>query len=584
MQINLEQKYPQGDLQAVALRSSQDSRSGSVRKVLLLGIAVVAILAVILVRRGPSASMGSTFVVRRSDLPITVVEAASIEALESQELRSEVKGYEGTKILSIIEEGYLVTEEDVKKHKILVELDSSQLKQRITTQEIEIETSIAALADAQQAHGIQLNQNQSDIKAAEQKVRFARMDLEKFIGTEAAAEIINALDLEIFTRRPDTNYNTTSIQPAQIDFSKYAKVELLGNGEAKQKLRKFDDDLLVAKSEFGLAKNLFEGTQRLSEKGFVTRSTLENDQLNVKKNDLKVQTAETARDLFFRYEFPKTAEELFSKYEEAFRLLDRTGKEAVSKITQSTANLKSSQGRYRIMDEQRTNLLEQLGKCTIRALKTGLVVYGGTGDNNNWNQEQIREGASIRERQTIITIPDMTLMSAKSRIHESQIKKVKKGMKVLIRLDAFPDEKLEGEVLKVGVLPDSQNRWMNPELKVYITSTKITGTREWLKPGMSAKIEILADQLNQVLFCPIQAVSFVKNEHVVNLVKGSSSEQRVVEIGQFNDEFIHIKNGLKEGDVVALRAPEVPKELDQKTSEEPKAASATTKVSQAKDR
>lgn len=65
MQINLEQKYPQGDLQAVALRSSEDSRSGSVRKVLLLGIAVVAILAVILVRRGPSASMGSTFVVRQ---------------------------------------------------------------------------------------------------------------------------------------------------------------------------------------------------------------------------------------------------------------------------------------------------------------------------------------------------------------------------------------------------------------------------------------------------------------------------------------------------------------------------------------
>lgn len=147
-----------------------------------------------------------------------MVEAASIEALESQELRSEVKGYEGTKILSIIEEGYLVTEEDVKKHKILVELDSSQLKQRITTQEIEIETSIAALADAQQAHGIQLNQNQSDIKAAEQKVRFARMDLEKFIGTEAAAEIINALDLEIFTRRPDTNYNTTSINLRRLIF------------------------------------------------------------------------------------------------------------------------------------------------------------------------------------------------------------------------------------------------------------------------------------------------------------------------------------------------------------------------------
>ncbi len=583
MRTNLEPTHPEGGPPLVDHRDRQTTQSGSVRKALLVTVALVALLAVILSRRAPSASMGSTFVIRRDDLPITVVEAASIEALESQELRSEVKGYEGTKILSIIEEGYLVTEEDVQNRKILVELDSSQLKQKITTQDIEIETSIAALADAQQSHGIQLNQNQSDIKAAEQKVRFARLDLEKFIGTEAAAEIISALDLEITKTRTDTNQLMTTVPSAPIDFSKYAKVEILGNGEAKQKLRKFDDDLLVAKSEFGLAKNLFEGTQRLSEKGFVTRSTLENEQLNVKKSDLKVQTAETARELFLRYEFPKTAEELLSKYEEAFRMLDRTSKEAVSKITQSTAKLKSSQGRYRIMDEQRTNLLDQLGKCTIRALKTGLVVYGATGDNNYYNNEPIREGANVRERQTIITIPDMKQMSAKSKIHESQIKKVKKGMKVLIRLDAFPDEKLTGEVLKVGVLPDSQNRWMNPELKVYNTSIKIDGTREWLKPGMSAKIEILADQLNQVLFCPIQAVSYVNNHHVVNLISGSVSEQRVVEIGQFNDEFIHIKNGLKEGDVVALQAPEVPKESDTKKKEDMKGDSADTKGSQVKD-
>ena len=39
-----------------------------------------------------------------------------------------------------------------------------------------------SLTDAQQNYEIQLNQNLSDLKAAEQKVRFARMDFDKFLG------------------------------------------------------------------------------------------------------------------------------------------------------------------------------------------------------------------------------------------------------------------------------------------------------------------------------------------------------------------------------------------------------------------
>jgi len=48
--------------------------------------------------------------------------------------------------------------------------------------------------------------------------------------------------------------------------------------------------------------------------------------------------------------------------------------------------------------------------------------YGG--------EERIREGASVRERQAIITIPDLTRMSVNVKIHESYIKKVKKAKKL----------------------------------------------------------------------------------------------------------------------------------------------------------
>jgi hypothetical protein len=71
--------------------------------------------------------------------------------------------------------------------------------------------------------------------------------------------------------------------------------------------------------EEGQAKVSLEGTRRLFDKGFVTKIDLEKDEIANENNRLKVQTAVTARDLFLKYEFPKTAEESLSKYAEAVR-------------------------------------------------------------------------------------------------------------------------------------------------------------------------------------------------------------------------------------------------------------------------
>jgi multidrug efflux pump subunit AcrA (membrane-fusion protein) len=97
---------------------------------------------------------------------------------------------------------------------------------------------------------------------------------------------------------------------------------------------------------------------------------------------------------------------------------------------------------------------------------------------------------------------------------------------------------------------------MNPDLKVYVTTITINGTYDWIKPGMSAKVEILVDHLNDVVYVPIQAVVPSEGKQVCYVVQGLKSEKREVEIGQFNDEFIEIKNGLKEGEKVLLRPPE----------------------------
>src|SRR5260221_706909 len=124
-------------------------------------------------------------------LDITVLEGGSMQALESQEIKCEVRvGYQGTKILKIVDEGYLVSEDDVKTNKVLCELDSSDLQKQIVQQEISYQSALASLTDAQQNYEIQLGQNESDLKTAEQKTRFARMDFDKFLGDTVTPDII----------------------------------------------------------------------------------------------------------------------------------------------------------------------------------------------------------------------------------------------------------------------------------------------------------------------------------------------------------------------------------------------------------
>lgn len=526
-------------------------------------------------------SKGTTFAAIRGDLEITVVEGGSIESKESQELKSEVQGQ--TKILSIVEEGYTVTAQDVADGKVLVELDSKELLDHLTEQELQFQNALASFTEAREEYGIQINQNQSDVKAAELKSKFALMDLKKYLGEDVASEIAAAVDANFemsqpdeaagserevtppsdsanggsITRDPETGkiqMESASPGDVSVDFSKYATLNSLGDGEARQRLRKFEDDLVLAEEEVGVAESRLSGTKRLFEKDFVTKIEMENDELAVKRKSISKESSETDMDLFMKYEFPKQAEKLLSDYEESLRALQRARKLAVSKLAQAEAKLNSAEARYELQSRKRDEFKTQIEKCIIRATKPGLVIYGEGNRSYYRNNDRIEEGAAVRERQVIITIPDTTQMTVDVKVHESFVKRIEKGQRARIRVDAFPDQQLTGEVFKIGVLPDSQNRWMNPDLKVYSTIIVIDGQYDWLKPGMSAEGEIIIETLKNVVMVPLQAVTQDKGETVVYLAN-RNMERRVVETGPFNTTFIEIKKGLEPGDVVALRAP-----------------------------
>ncbi len=544
---------------------------------------------------GGQENSGSTFTVMRGPLEISVLEGGSVEARESQEIKCEVQGE--TKILTLIDEGHMITPEDVTNGLVLIELDSKNLLDMQVSQELEYQNSLAALTNAKEAYDIQLNENESDIKAAELAVRFARMDLEKYLGESLAAEIIAKVDentakyqesvpaeeeAESLPAEDEENADNGGSQedaaktsetaesnslvsdaPAEpeppriipgIDMLKEADPSKLGDGEAQQKIRQLENDLVLSEQDVSLATTKLEGTKRLLEKDFVTKTQFESDQNAFNRKIISRQQAETSKNLFLKYEFPKMAQKLVSDYEESLRKLERTQRRCVSKIAQMDAQRRSAEARHLLQTKKRNEIIEQLEKCVIRATKTGLVVYG-TGESS-WRSDPIEEGAMVRERQVLITIPDTSAMAVKVKVHESFVKKIKPGQETHVRVDAYPNIQLDGKVHQIAVLPDAQNRWMNPDLKIYTTTIYVDGQYEWLKPGMSAEAEIIVDRLENVVQIPLQAVSLDGDRQVCYVSTALGAQKREIQTGSYSSAMIEITKGLEPGERVLLRTPD----------------------------
>ncbi len=527
---------------------------------------------------GEDSANVPTFQVQQGNLQINVLQGGEIRALRNDQIKSEIES--STKIISIIPEGYLVTEKDIQQQKVLVELDNSEIKTRIQDHEIQFQGTVASYIEADEAREIQRSENLSLAREQRQTALFALMDFEKYLGKVIASDLLatvklpdsadsfdtvagaleeeNTFDPNATKAREEravTDSLNTDTVAERIDFSVFLATDSKSDGEAQQRLRQLEDELLVNKSELAVSKQKVESSERLAVKNFISKAQLENDQLNLEKAVLLVKTAETQLDLFRKYEFPKQCETFLSAYREALNKLRRIVRANRSKMAQAESRFQTAKRRYEMELAKKEDLERQLSACTISATTSGLVAYGDISSGNRNYNENIEEGATIRLRQTILTIPDMTHMGVGVNVHESQVKKVRIGQPVLVQVDAEPGKVLQGKVAELAVLPDSSSSRFTPSLKVYPCTIHIDGTHPWLKPGMNAKVEIIVQQLADVIYVPVQSIEVENDHHFCYVEAGGKLERREVSTGAFNDDFIEVRQGLTPGDLVALSLP-----------------------------
>ncbi len=213
---------------------------------------------------------------------------------------------------------------------------------------------------------------------------------------------------------------------------------------------------------------------------------------------------------------------------------------------------------------------KEMDQLTIKAPISGLIVY-----ENNWSTgRKIAVGDQPWPGMPIISLPDLSAAQVEISINEMDISKVKSGQKVDIIPDAFPDRSFTGTITSVSQI--GREKGSGSSIKVFDIIVDIDVTDEILKPGITTTNKIVVGTLKDVLSIPIVAVVEENKKTYVFVRDGGSFTRREVELGERNDNYVVVKNGLTESDVVALRNPEAKDGAEDGKKNEPKVAPQQT--------
>jgi HlyD family secretion protein len=195
----------------------------------------------------------------------------------------------------------------------------------------------------------------------------------------------------------------------------------------------------------------------------------------------------------------------------------------------------------------------QIESCTIFASAGGVLAY----PNNpllRVGQSIIETGAMVKERQHLFSIVDPTgPMHVNAHVHEPVIDQISPRLNARIKVDAFPGELVAGTVSEVAPLPDPF-QFFRGFVKTYTTKVQIDQAPACVRPGMTAQVEILVNELENVLSVPVEAVVHYDNkDHVAVKKPDGGFEWREVTLGLTNEQQVEVKQGIQSGELVAIR-------------------------------
>ncbi len=199
--------------------------------------------------------------------------------------------------------------------------------------------------------------------------------------------------------------------------------------------------------------------------------------------------------------------------------------------------------------EGRKKLYLQLqSELDIKSPANGMIVYGFGYDG------RVKAGTRVgRYAPLIATLPDLSSLISEMYVKEVNIAKIAVGNEVRITIDAFPDKKFTGEIIKIANIGQEIPGEYQNGFKVEV---RLDPFHVDLLPSMTTTNVVITGSWEDALMIPKKAVFGSDSLRYVMKKSGLNSVKQKVELGGENDEFFRITYGLEEGDVVLLEDEE----------------------------
>ena len=225
---------------------------------------------------------------------------------------------------------------------------------------------------------------------------------------------------------------------------------------------------------------------------------------------------------------------------------------------------------------------DALQKLKLVAPQDGTITYltGEVGD--------LAQGGMFNP-QVLIKLSDLSRMEVLVNVNENDITDVSLNDYALVEVDAYQDRKFKGVVKEVAYAASTSSGGSQQQVTNFQVKVQMLEVADGMRPGMSAAVDIITENREQVLTIPIQSLtsprqapdgeskkkssnfsvsvesgnekrqwgnrsqqSGNKGRNVVFVVKGNTVEQRFVETGIVGDVDYEIISGLEEGEEIVV--------------------------------
>ncbi len=345
---------------------------------------------------------------------------------------------------------------------------------------------------------------------------------------------LESRDLEADLRRAEDDVHDIEFarQVADLELLEAtADYESTIDGEDALALEESSTSLALTERKVERLRREVRNLEPLLEKGFITGDELDRSQAELEAAEAELSMARRRAGVLVERTHPLNQRR--AELQLAQKRAQRDG-----------VNRRLSAARRRVAEI--AGLIE---RSAIRAVGPGLVVHEEFMASSP--RRKVRLGDRVTPSQGIARVVEVDRMLVDTSVPERSVHRVRPGLPVTVRLEAFPDLRLAGRVTAMGVLARTTRDRM-VETRRFDVTVALDPTDAELRPEMTARVDIRVGERRDVIRLPVSALFEREGLTVVDVLGGGGVETRQVEIGEQNQRFAEVLAGVAEGEQVML--------------------------------